>query len=81
MYRLWVRLLVTERVAIVAADGSPEYWLPIWGQPCKPEGALACKECAAMMKNRVRRFVGLIPVPVKFLTSKTSLKYLLGFIV
>ena len=28
MYRLWESLLVTKYVAIVAAKGHPEYWLP-----------------------------------------------------
>ena len=56
MYRVWESLLVTRYVAIVAAKGHPEYWLPEGAHLVRQEAANTCKEVVSQaMKMRVGR--------------------------
>ena len=74
MYRLWESLLVTKYVAIAAAKGPPEYWLPEGAHLVRQKVANYHKEVVSQAKKmRVGRSRVRIMTPAKFFTLKFPL--------
>ena len=64
-------MLVNETMAKAATARPPEHWIPVGARPGKQEGVKSLKDGVAMKNNRG----GGSPLPVKFFTCDTSIKY------